>query len=285
MKYSSDELIYSPEAAATRFLFFQGLNEINLFVEDADMEYIYETIFKRLLGEDYNIKAIFPLGGKPKVKERFLEFGESTNGISNYYIVDGDFDRYINQDNMIDSPCFIYLETYNIENYFLDEDACIQFIKGYIKRMDAEVKKKLNFSYWKNRIVDEASKLFLCYCFIQKYYPSIKTLSRSPYLFLDDKTGFERIDGAYEQYWNNEIIALDKNAKNKIQEIDDIYKNINGLNYYNLICGKFLLDSLYCYIRSIIKKKYNKEDFKWHLINHFDISSLDYIKNIILNSE
>lgn len=282
MSEGLDDLIYSAEALSTRFLYFQGLNEINLFVEDVNMEYIYETIFKRLLKDKYNIKAIFPLGGKPKVKKHFLEFGNETKGIKNFYIVDGDFDRYIYQDSMINDPCFIYLKAYNIENYFLDKRACIQFSKGYLKCLDSVVIDKVDFDNWKNRIVTEASKLFLCYCYIQKFHPSKKTLSNSSFLFIDDKTGFERTD-VYQEYWNNEILSLDLNAQDKINEIDELYKSINGNDYFNLICGKFLLDSLCAYLRNIFKTTFNKEEFKWHLINHFDISKLDYIKNAILN--
>ncbi len=283
MNEGLDDLTYSSEAQATRFLLYQGLNEINLIVEDDGMQYIYETIFKRLLKDKYNIKTIFPMGGKPKVKKRFYEFGKMTNGIKNFYIVDGDFDQYIHRSDMINDPCFIYLKSYNIENYFIDEKACIQFAKGYLKCMDDVVIEKVSFNSWKERIVSEASKLFLCYCFIQKNHAEIENVSRASFLFLDDKTGFERAN-AYQKYWNEEIIVLDPDAQDKIDEIDEIYKSINGNDYFNLICGKFLLDSLCAYLRNLFKTSYNKEEFKWHLINHFDITKLDYIKNTILQS-
>lgn len=283
MNDESDDLLYSQEALATRFVLFQGLNEINLFVEDSNREHIYETIFKRMLGNQYNISAIFAVGGKPAVIERYKEFKSNTNGIKNYYIVDGDFDRYIYPDNMICDPCFIYLKTYNIENYFIDENACIQFAKGRLKCLDKEVKRKINFDYWKNRIVNEASKLFLCYCFLKKYHPTVETLSRSSYLFIDYKTGFEHDDDSYQKYWSS-ILEIDKNAQEKIDKLKHIYQNINGQDYFNLICGKFLLDSLCCYLRKILGSKYNFDDFEWHLVNHFDISKLDYVKHAILQT-
>lgn len=283
MKEGLDDLAYSKDAQAARFILYQGLNEINLIVEDIDRQYIYETIFKRLLGKQYNISTIFAAGGKPAVKERYDEFKNETDGIRNFYLVDGDFDRYIHQSDMIYDPCFIYLKTYNIENYFIDEKACIQFAKGHLKCLDDVVIEKVSFNSWKERIVSEASKLFLCYCFIQKFYPDIENVSRAPFLFLDDKTGFERTN-AYQQYWNDEILSLDTDAQDKIDEINEIYKSINGDDYFNLICGKFLLDSLCAYLRNLFKTSYNKEEFKWHLINHFDITKLDYVKNAILQS-
>lgn len=125
-------------------------------------------------------------------------------------------------------------------------------------------------------------RIFLCYCFIQKFHPAKETLSRSSFSFLDYNTGFER-EGAYQKYWNEEILVLDTDAQNKIDEIDEIYKSINGNDYFNLICGKFLLDSLYAYLLNLFKKPYTKNDFIWYLINHFDISKLDYVKNTILD--
>lgn len=278
-----DDLEYSTQAQAARFILYQGLNEINLIVEDIEREYIYETIFKRLLGNQYNISTIFAAGGKTAVKDRYNEFKNETDGIKNFYIVDGDFDRYIHQSDMINDPCFIYLKTYNIENYFIDEKACVQFAKGYLKCLDDIVIQKVSFNSWKERIVSESYKLFLCYCFVQKFHPEIETLSRSSFLFLDFKTGFEK-SGEYEKYWNDEIITLDHDAQNKIDEIDERYKSINGNDYFNLICGKFLLDSLCAYLRNLFKTTFNKEEFKWHLINHFDITELNYIKSTILQS-
>lgn len=282
MNEGFDDLEYSEDALAARFVLYQGLNEVNLIVEDSDREYIYETIFKRMLGEQYNISTIFAVGGKPAVIERYMEFKGETDSIKNFYIVDGDFDRYIHKDDMINDPCFIYLKTYNIENYFIDENACLEYSKGHLKCLDEDTKSKVDFNSWKTRIISESAKLFLCYCYVQKFHPTVETLSRSSFLFLDYKTGFER-DGAYREYWNNEILSLGTDAQNKINEIDVLYKSINGNDYFNLICGKFLIDSLYTYLLNLFKKPYTKDDFIWYLINHFDITKLDYVKNAILS--
>ncbi|OCA87904.1 hypothetical protein A8F94_08715 [Bacillus sp. FJAT-27225] len=279
----SDELLYSSEASATRYMYYQDLNDINIFVEDSGKEYEYETIFKRLLGENYKIRSIFSAGGKSGVEDRFEEFGinnPSNPKIKNLYIVDGDFDRYINSEEMIENPYFIYLKTYNIENYFIDEDACVQFSKGRLKCLDHEVKEKLKFSWWRDLVVGQATKLFLAYSFVKKYYPEHPTVSRSTGEFIDATTGFERQDGAFDRYWDF-VNSLDNRAEAEILIIKEKYIDINGEDFFNLICGKFLLDSLCWYIRVIIESKFNHDDFKWHLINHFDISKLDYVKDSI----
>lgn len=276
------DLIYSDEAAKNRVEFYHGYNSINFFVEDKGKEYEYETILNRLLEEKVHISTVFALGGKINVIKQFYECGEITNGIKNIYIVDGDFDRYTFPDEMINAPCFIYLKAYNIESYFIDEKACCQFAKGKLQCVDKVVKEKIDFMHWKNKIIYQAKKLFLCYCYLKKYHPSQESVSRSHYLFIDQKNGFERDDGAYNGYWKS-ILMLDHEAQRKIEEIIKIYEHINGNDYYNLICGKFLLTSLYCHLRNVVGKKINKDDLRWHLINNFKIASLNYVKEAILS--
>ena len=178
MSDNSDDLIFSSEATTTRVVLYHGLNDINLFVEDANRQFEYETIFKRLLGEKYCIRTIFAVGGKSKVVNCYEEFGPNSGGIKNYYIVDGDFDRYILRDRekMVVDDCFTYLKPYNIENYYVDERACLSFAKGLLRQTDNVVKRMIDFPSWRTQIVAEAKKLFLCYCFVKTVNPEEKTL-------------------------------------------------------------------------------------------------------------
>lgn len=258
----SDDLFFSPEAAATRYYFYQDLNEINLFIEDLGKEYEYETIFKRLLGSEYSIETIFALGGKSNVIAKFREFGESSGGIENYYLVDGDFDRYLRPADMIQHPHFIYLDRYNIESYFLDQAACERFAKGKMKCLDKEVQEKVQFECWEKTIIEQAAKLFFCYCFVQKYHPEIENVMRSPYEFIDCSTGFERCDGAYKKY-RNKLKAIDPDVDSRTQSIISDYEAIFGKDYLNLICGKFLLVSLYCHLKAVIRNTFTKDDLRW----------------------
>lgn len=292
---SSEGLFYSPEALATRYTLLHGysnndiglnLKKINLFIEDIGKEFQYETIFKRLFGKAYPIVEIFPMGGKQALKERYKEFGltDSENPqIKNVYLADGDFDRYVCAEDMISDPQFIYLDSYNIESYYIDEDAITQFVKGQLMRLDEEVKRKFNFKSWKATIIDQSTKLFLLYCFISKYYPEIPNVSRPYGKFLNMETGFERDDGAFDAFLNEvKEITQDKMMQEKINEIKNKYISINGNDFYNLICGKFLFASLCAYIRSVTKKALKKDYLEWHLINNFDISKLEYIKTRIV---
>lgn len=280
---NGDDLKYTSEAIATEYMFFCDLNNVNIFVEDSNKEYIYETIFNRLIGKEYSIKKILGVGGKQQLKRYFEEFGSSNKNnpkIKNIYIADGDFDRYIHREDMIDSPNFIYLEAYNIENYLIDKNASEKFAKGKLKELDSKVEEKVDFDNWKELIVEQASRLFFYYCYMKKYYPEEKTVSRNPYHFIDQKSGFE-IKGAFDKY-KNYVLSLDQDAESKLEIIKREYYKEND-NNFNIICGKFLFESLYCHIKSITKKSFSKEDFKWDLICNFDIDKLMFIKDKILN--
>ena len=285
-----NDLQFTDNAKSSLISFYDGLNEINIFVEDINSQFFYETIFERLLGNHFHVYEIFPRKGKQGVIDSFKERGAFYNGTPNFYLVDGDFDRYIKQDKMTVAKCFVYLKAYNIENYIIDEQACIATAKAIIKKRESEVKKILKYNEWKSRIVDQAKKLFLSYCYYQKYQQGIKNVARSSFQFIDSKTGFERTDSEYVDFYQKTINTY-PDALQRIRELQDIYESINGTDYYNLICGKFLLDSWYTYLGNFSydnahkKKKpipVQKDYFKHELAANFDVHSLDYVKDVIV---
>ena len=276
-----DELRYTDEAELNRYLFYGDINEVN-FVEDKNKEYEYETILNKLFQGRYKIASIITANGKLGVKQAFKEFGEKGTDYSagnNFYIVDGDFDKYIHSEDMIDNSRFIYLKKYNIENYFIDEKSVIKFAKGKLHVLDKNVQSIINFAYWRDTIIEQAKRLFLLYCAVQKVLPSEPNVARSEYLFIDDKTGFERPNG-YKSYYDY-IITIKSNIDSDIEDIRVIYESENGTDYSGFICGKFLLTSLYVYLRGKTKKKFSKDELRWALVCDFDISSLKFIKEIV----
>lgn len=275
----ADDLSFSAEAELNRYLFFSDFNDINFFVEDKDKEYEYETLFSRLFGGKYQIAAIFAVGGKPGVRRAYEEFGEFyENDVKkkNVYIVDGDFDRYVHCEEMIENLHFIYLKYYNIENYFIDKGAVLKFAKGKLHLLDKDVMEKVKYEEWREKIIEQAKKLFLLYCAVQSKLPEEPNVARTEYLFIDDKTGFERAN-AYNEYYDH-ICAKEPNIMKVVEDVRRKYEDINGKDYYGLICGKFLLTSLYVYLRGMCKGNFSKDDMRWALLNECDMAALDYLK-------
>lgn len=312
-------LSYSDEGLRNRGIFYR--QDINIYVEDTGKEYIYEEIFKRLLKNEYRIETMLPLGGKENVLKEYLRQGDlDERGTQNLFLVDGDFDRYIDyevvgrehfsggtetdlkefvSDKIIESDSVIYLETYNIESYFVDETASSKFIKGILHKTDRELSSILNFEYWRSRIVDESKDLFLLYCFLIKYRNlygsmyngvtsrlSIPTVDRSPFPFLDSRTGFKSDSTEYDNLKKEVLDGLsvenpEINLDEELEKIKIAYENINGNDYYNLICGKFLLKSLHKYLKTICGKDIKLPRLEWNLICDFDINKLNYLKERI----
>ena len=57
------DLVYSLDAMINSMHFFQDINKIHIVVEDYNKQAEYESIFKRLLKDQYRIEKIFTVGG------------------------------------------------------------------------------------------------------------------------------------------------------------------------------------------------------------------------------
>lgn len=270
-------LDFSPEALLVRSDFYDGHNEINLYVEDAGSQYLYEEVFKRLLGSDYNIKTIFPQGGKHNVIKAYREKGRSTDGIRNVYVVDGDFDRLICPEQMVNDSQFVYLHMYDIESCLIGEAGVCSIAKGKLKCIDEEVREKVRYSEWRARIVDEAKELFLCYCYIQKEALGIPNVNRNDYEFLDQKTGFQRTDGSFERF-QSELFESYPDAMEGVEVLRREFLHLYGQCFERLICGKFLLTSLHDYLYTVVEYSIPKDDILFQLARSFDVRELAYIR-------
>ena len=77
-------------------------------------------------------------------------------------------------------------------------------------------------------------------------------------------------------------ILLDE-RKAEFLEIKSSYEAIYGDSYFELICGKFLLWSLYSYLESkLTRKNMDYKVLEWDLIRNFDINKLLYLKDKIV---
>lgn len=274
---SKKELSFSNNAELSRLYFLVGNSDFIFFVEDLDKEYEYDNILRRLFENDERKFTIISMGGKPKVKDIFQKYNSFFENKPCFYIVDGDFDLIIHTEDMIRSENFIYLEYYNIENYFIDKTAVHSFMGNKLKKCNEELIAKVNFDDWLIRIIDEAKDLFLIYCAIQKSNPQLQNVARSNYKFLDRNTGFAQ-KNAYEDY-HKEIQSKIPNIDEEINCVFNNYSRIYANNYFPLICGKFLLLSLYLYLRKLSKFNFSQDELRWFLINTFDINKLGFIKD------
>lgn len=277
-----EELVYSNEGAISRYIFFEGINKLDIFVEDVGKEYEYETILKKLFEEKYEISEIFSLGGKKnvfKAMDEFIENGKIDSEIPKIFIVDGDFDKYLNNIEVRNHPNLIYLEKYNIENYYVDRKATVSFMKGKLEKLDKEVEEIIKFEEWLEGTVNDLKSIFVMYCIIQENELGIPNVGESEYKIFEDTTG-KVVSQAYDSL----RLQVEKELPN-IADLERImeekYLKEND-DFFDLICGKHLLCSLFLHLKSY-GKGFRRSDLEWHLKENIDISKLDFLKQRIEN--
>lgn len=285
---NTDALLYTNEAEATRYFYYKDSQEINFFVEDKNKEYEYELLFEKLFPE-LKIKTIFSSGGKPAMENLFHEFGifDHDNDLHpNIYIVDGDFDVIINPSNMIQNDHYIYLDAYNIESLLFEEIACVRLSMCKLEKSFSYTKDKININAWYSKIINQSKELFYIYCFLKAYYPTIKNVGNSPYLFIDPNTGFEKANALNEYKLTLKDSGIDL-AQDKLDNIINKFSLEYGQDYWRLVCGKFVLTSLVHYLKAK-GVSVNYKDLKHHFLLNPDNQKFIYlttkVNDILLNA-
>ena len=272
-------LFYSDSALLNRILFYSDYNDVNIFVEDEYKEFIYENIFQRMFNDKIKINKILPMKGKKGVEKAFKELGEMYDGKPAIYLVDGDFDLVMGK-KMINNPNYIYLEKYNIESYYIDEKAVIKYMAGKMKITQKNVSEKIEYSEWEDMIYAAMKELFINYMIAQEVFPDEKNVGISPHSFFY-KNGYVNADKVEEYIDQLKSRIIDYDAKY------DLYKRkfetILSGDVTKLVCGKYLLASLSNYLREKAKVKFKEEDFTYFLSVLFDIKTLDFVRDRILN--
>ncbi|HAA0587256.1 TPA_asm: DUF4435 domain-containing protein, partial [Listeria monocytogenes] len=258
------------------------INEINIFVEDKGKEYEYEEILSKVFADEYHIQTIYALGGKPQVLSAFRDCKEhvsSNNNIKNIYLLDGDFDQYLDNIVMESHPHIIYLQSYNIENYFLNEESVVTFMQGKMKMLKNDVRTKIAYSEWLSNTLYNIENIFILYCIIQEKELGIPNVGDSEYKvinMIDGSINMTRYEDLKKQISNCtvNIDLVEQEMKAKIH-------NINP-NVFDLICGKHLICSLYRHLLKITKG-FSYDEFRWHLVQNVEVSRLNFIKERVAN--
>lgn len=284
MNDNSDALAFSEDALSSRPLFLSSLNDINIFVEDAGKEYIYEEILERLLGDCVQIFCIFPLGGKSAVlQEHRMRNKYDEKGNPNIFIVDGDFDNLWDEHKNI-ADNLIYLDRYNIESYYCTKDSTIKYMRGILRKTREQTEAIIDFDAWFRTFQEEFGKLFALFALVQHYCPAIPNVGDVK-RFLD--TDGSLISGKYLQY-EKQVAEHINSIDVLIQEISERtqYQIANSdkgsSNFSTIICGKCQLESLCRHLKTCSGKNINRENIRNSFIMTFDLGPLQFIRDRVV---
>lgn len=282
------EMEYSADGSLAKLAMISKTSDgFYIIVEDSKKEYVYEQIFKQLFDKKFLFLGI---GGKQNIIKNYDEIKHYLKNKMFLCIMDGDFDRYIYPDDLLIDNNVLYLKTYNIENYLINECAFRDFVKGKVKLTDNDLDKCYNFVEWINYIIQESKELFLCYCFIKKNIPEERSVSISASRFFNDKNGIVKKDQIYNFVNSIKEKKGEDYFTSEVQQINERYMSIsNRKDYFDFICGKFLMNTLMYRIKGIRNTNISVEDLIWWLVNRIDknnfVDIIDKVDKISANCE
>lgn len=270
----NETLTYSNQALRNRSLFYI-YNDIHFFVEDKNKEYEYEIFLENLIDKNLSYK-IFGLGGKEQVLYHFHDVGPVRDKITNVYILDLDFDDYLEKMNI--NSHIIYLERYNIESYFLCEQSVYDFIRLKLKKTKKSSKELFDFNIWYKQTLESFKDIFFLYMIIQKYNYGIPNVADSIYCKIDDCG--KVVLGYYQNLFNQ---ILTRNPSFPIETELLLLNQEYSEKLPNIICGKHMIESLYLHIKKSnnTRNRISSEELRSFLLSNFDIKPFQFIKHRI----
>lgn len=266
-------------------VFYQELNDINIFIEDTAIGYdrIYQNILEKLL-YDFKIKKIFPIGSRKQVLSKARE---DIKKLDSLFIVDGDL--YLLGGESEDIPDnVVVLERYCIENYLTDEKAISEIIAeeitSFSEKNDGDF---IGFELLMKSLRANLEELFVLFTICHSLETGIKNVSYGYNCIV--KNGDGDID--------NEKIAILKEKiysqlsdKLSLPYLDYKIKEINeridrsicfAMKYVS--AKDFTLPILFIKIRNSIPNKINNTSLKMRISRKLDTNSMDIIKTKLLN--
>ncbi|MEJ2884369.1 DUF4435 domain-containing protein [Pedobacter sp. GR22-6] len=260
-------------------ILYDQFNELNFFVEDETKEDFYLNILRKIFPM-IQLTKIFGIGRKDVVKKAARENSGSKKDI---YIVDLDFDHL--NDTKEHLPNLIYLERYSIENYLMEEDSLIEYVKEEkAKSKKSEIKKELNLAQLLKMCSESLSILAGCYLIISRF--RLKATYYSINLNRDINFGHE--SWTFRQSWIPDYIMLVK------QEFEQKYPDENFSDNLALCQACFTMDNFIKnfpgkMLLSILKFKLNgkfgisdkttDESFAYRLGKNSGLESLHFLRD------
>lgn len=283
----SMSLRWSLNAAKSLGLFYRQLQDLDIYVEDADSEQLYNMLLNRAIDNDnIKIKKIIPLYGRENVVNHSQQYEENTPAL---FIIDGDL-NLLHGDFIQGNARLFQHRAYCIENYLFCENAGAEILRDTSGKLSLEeAKSQLQWDEFVNEIQTPLTDLFVSYAILWKVSPSEKTVSRSYHRLtkqLSKAKGnvlcpqkvaveIENINAqAIEVIGSVAFSNLSESIRENIRKLDNIMYSISGKDY--------LLKAYRDYLAS--KGATNlpfDESFKFRLARYCDTSPLHELSEAI----
>lgn len=260
--------------------------DLFLFVEDENLNYMYEKVVNKLFGRSLNVKKIFPLKNKRKVLLQFSKWIEAEEPIKSniIFLVDKDFDHLLNK-KIPAHKNLVELEYYTIENYIISKEGAISLMKRKLNNYDnEEVERLLDWDEWFSYICTTFEELFIHYGIAHKF--SLKENCRIlPYKYFEEKSYKVKVSEV-EKYIDDVssifLNQIESDFHHEYCQVKEKFIDEGKIQHHKLIKGKYLLVALFRYISYLTNGTIKDEDLATiALVEELPKEELYYLKSRI----
>lgn len=155
---------------------FEPLQDIDVYVEDANDEVFYTHLLKRVAQNKVRIARVFSCGCRQAVIDNANSY--DTTKRPALFIVDGDFEWVLGEPPPSSKAPLYRLNAYCIENLIVCETAFLNLVMEEAVLSEEDAQKKLNFQSLINTIKAPLIDLFSAFATSHKHCPSKATVSK-----------------------------------------------------------------------------------------------------------
>lgn len=271
----------SPNALRAASVFYQSVNDIDVYIEDTAFGYkkIFLVLIQRLLSGRGGVSQVFPLGGRLKVIEEAKKH-ERTGGRPSVFIVDGDLFLLSGEREVVPQEVVV-LPRYCIENLILDPNAIVDVLDDEdSESRHEELSARLGFDAWRLEMEECFRELFVLFAISHHLELGIKSVSVGYQEFID-RNGTQKIDeNRVQDFLNN--FKLEIFNKISVEEYERVRLLVEG-NIDEVKCfastyisGKdFLMPLLFLKMKKVVRIKSDNLNLKIRLAKKCKIDDLN----------
>jgi hypothetical protein len=275
-------------AKVAKSVFFEELNDIDIFIEDTAFGYekLFQILFSRVFEGKYRVNKVFPLGGRKAVAAQH-QIHEHLERPS-LFIVDGDLFLLIG-DDLKNVNGLYKVPFYCIENILCDAEGIHELMnEEEPQALKPELVEAFKYVEWKNINENKLFELFIEYAVTFLLNPSEQTVAFSVSNLVSANDG--NIDNAKLA---SRIKALRFEAKNKSSEADYAEArdkvltqfSVSNVSKLDVVSGKdYLFPLLKTRMKSKIKTKVPDINLKIRLAMKCDITQLMESVDLVASS-
>ena len=154
---------------------FEPLQDVDVFVEDADDEVFYSHLLRRVTEGDARVVRVFAKHGRESVIEAASSHVPS--GRRTLFLIDGDLEWVLGKPAPT-LPHLFRLPAYCIENLLVSEKPALRLVVEEAALSDADAARLLDFREWVRRIEEPLVELFAAFATAREFAPTEATVSR-----------------------------------------------------------------------------------------------------------